>query len=135
MLPALGWIHIKDYRLDSTAEKKGYVDEEALSKFVPAGDGDSGYLEILKILATSYSEIQNRLAGRQITGLFADLEPHLRKGGQFGGFSGADGFGIAARSFVQLCDQAEVQCRLTTCLLYTSPSPRDATLSRMPSSA
>ena len=24
---------------------------------------------------------------------------------------------------------------LTTCLLYTSPSPRDATLSRMPSSA
>ena len=25
--------------------------------------------------------------------------------------------------------------RLDTCLLYTSPSPRDATLSRMPSSA
>ena len=25
--------------------------------------------------------------------------------------------------------------RLETCLLYTSPSPRDATLSRMPSSA
>ena len=25
--------------------------------------------------------------------------------------------------------------RLTGCLLYTSPSPRDATLSRMPSSA
>ena len=24
---------------------------------------------------------------------------------------------------------------VTTCLLYTSPSPRDATLSRMPSSA
>ena len=24
---------------------------------------------------------------------------------------------------------------ITTCLLYTSPSPRDATLSRMPSSA
>ena len=27
------------------------------------------------------------------------------------------------------------EARLTTCLLYTSPSPRDATLSRMPSSA
>ena len=25
--------------------------------------------------------------------------------------------------------------QITTCLLYTSPSPRDATLSRMPSSA
>ena len=27
------------------------------------------------------------------------------------------------------------QCRLTACLLYTSPSPRDGLLSRMPSSA
>ena len=31
--------------------------------------------------------------------------------------------------------QQEVAKRLTACLLYTSPSPRDATLSRMPSSA
>ena len=29
----------------------------------------------------------------------------------------------------------EVSLMLSTCLLYTSPSPRDATLSRMPSSA
>ena len=28
-----------------------------------------------------------------------------------------------------------MQDRLNACLLYTSPSPRDATLSRMPSSA
>ena len=32
-------------------------------------------------------------------------------------------------------DQAETTELLETCLLYTSPSPRDATLSRMPSSA
>ena len=31
-------------------------------------------------------------------------------------------------------DQGQAQ-QATTCLLYTSPSPRDATLSRMPSSA
>ena len=31
-------------------------------------------------------------------------------------------------------DELEIQL-LCTCLLYTSPSPRDATLSRMPSSA
>ena len=33
--------------------------------------------------------------------------------------------------------QGAVACMayFTTCLLYTSPSPRDATLSRMPSSA
>ena len=28
-----------------------------------------------------------------------------------------------------------IGCELCACLLYTSPSPRDATLSRMPSSA
>ena len=28
-----------------------------------------------------------------------------------------------------------IECGQQTCLLYTSPSPRDATLSRMPSSA
>ena len=32
-------------------------------------------------------------------------------------------------------DMDEVRARLLFCLLYTSPSPRDATLSRMPSSA
>ena len=33
-------------------------------------------------------------------------------------------------------DKAMVEMeKLTSCLLYTSPSPRDATLSRMPSSA
>ena len=30
---------------------------------------------------------------------------------------------------------ARMNLTLNTCLLYTSPSPRDATLSRMPSSA
>ena len=30
---------------------------------------------------------------------------------------------------------SKTQARSTICLLYTSPSPRDATLSRMPSSA
>ena len=30
---------------------------------------------------------------------------------------------------------APVECGNISCLLYTSPSPRDATLSRMPSSA
>ena len=29
----------------------------------------------------------------------------------------------------------DTRCQMRTCLLYTSPSPRDATLSRMPSSA
>ena len=37
---------------------------------------------------------------------------------------------------VKLCKDASVWFRaVLSCLLYTSPSPRDATLSRMPSSA
>ena len=32
-------------------------------------------------------------------------------------------------------ERPDAFCRSCTCLLYTSPSPRDATLSRMPSSA
>ena len=34
------------------------------------------------------------------------------------------------------CDESQHLCKkYCSCLLYTSPSPRDATLSRMPSSA
>ena len=32
-------------------------------------------------------------------------------------------------------DEYEPLCEVITCLLYTSPSPRDGLLSRMPSSA
>ena len=59
---------------------------------------------------------------------------------------GADGRGVAkpasetafdeaVTSILSSGDQAIVQRYIETCLLYTSPSPRDATLSRMPSSA
>ena len=36
---------------------------------------------------------------------------------------------------VKVVEMTETKRLFTTCLLYTSPSPRDATLSRMPSSA
>ena len=42
--------------------------------------------------------------------------------------------GIAKRGFSKLFRLAEYM-KVDDCLLYTSPSPRDATLSRMPSSA
>ena len=44
---------------------------------------------------------------------------------------GTRGFGMVAR----YADRYDKHKDLMTCLLYTSPSPRDATLSRMPSSA
>ena len=41
----------------------------------------------------------------------------------------------AALSIHLLCNNEDLAVRPNPCLLYTSPSPRDATLSRMPSSA
>ena len=46
--------------------------------------------------------------------------------------------GTIAKWLVKVGDNVssgDVIAEIETCLLYTSPSPRDATLSRMPSSA
>ena len=47
-------------------------------------------------------------------------------------------FGTTSVFLLHLLSQVKTQFKVhtvNTCLLYTSPSPRDATLSRMPSSA
>ena len=55
-----------------------------------------------------------------------DIEPHL--------ITGYMNLAYAQREVEQYMEALEV-CVCVCCLLYTSPSPRDATLSRMPSSA
>jgi len=114
MIPALGWLHVKDYRANPNTERPSYVDEEALDQFVPAGEGDAGYPDILPILIENFTAIQSRMHKRGVSCIFADLEPHLRAGGQFAGFSGPDGFGIATRAFVALCEKAGVRCDVTS---------------------
>ena len=55
---------------------------------------------------------------------------------QEGGTIEVWGDGLQTRSFLFVDECVEATYRLVqSCLLYTSPSPRDATLSRMPSSA
>ena len=102
MKPGLGWIHIKDYKKPSNASS--HVDEESLKAFVPANLGDSGHEAIFRDLMTSYPELVERLRARGIPGLFIDLEPHVKGGGQFGGFSGPDGFGVALRGLCKVLD-------------------------------
>ena len=46
-----------------------------------------------------------------------------------------DGFANFGTSYSDFTDAVNRIESIYTCLLYTSPSPRDATLSRMPSSA
>ena len=37
-----------------------------------------------------------------------DLEPHLKGGGQFGGFSGPDGMGVALRALCRVLDYVRI---------------------------
>ena len=48
---------------------------------------------------------------------------------------GLDSYIKAQEKLVKRCDDVYLETHAISCLLYTSPSPRDATLSRMPSSA
>jgi sugar phosphate isomerase/epimerase len=130
MKPALGWMHIKDYRvakpsrvakasagkgagaksapakgkLRAGVARKHPVDEEALRNFVPIGMGNSGYEEILRDFAESIPALEKRLRRRGIPGVFVELEPHLKAGGQFGGASGPDGMGVALRALLRILD-------------------------------
>ena len=101
MKPSMGWLHIKDYADPSITQRVDHVDEDAAHHFVPAHQGDSGHAAIFKDLAGFIPELESRMKARGCDGVYLDLEPHLRGGGQFGGFSGPDGFGIAAQIAVR----------------------------------
>jgi len=104
MKPGLGWMHIKDYRRPQRDAKGGHVDEDMLKNFVPVHLGDSGHEVILRDFASYIPELETRLRAFGVPGVFLDLEPHVKGGGQFGGFSGPDGMGVALRSLCRLLD-------------------------------
>lgn len=108
MKPSLGWLHIKDFANPNPGQLIEHVDEDALKQFVPADVGDSGHLKIMQDIAEFLPELDSRMRGLGAPGTFADMEPHVRGGGQFGGFSGPDGMGVALRAFCKVCDQAGV---------------------------
>jgi len=111
MKPGLGWLHIKDF-LNPKSGKVDHVDEEALKHFVPADIGDSGHARIFADLAKFIPELESRMKSRGVPGVFLDLEPHVKGGGQFGGFSGPDGFGVALRALCRVCDDAGIEYQL-----------------------
>jgi len=108
MKPSLGWLHIKDYDNPNPETRIEHVDEEVLKQFVPADIGDSGHLRVMQDLAGFLPELDSRMRSLGAPGIFADMEPHVRGGGQFGGFSGPDGMGVALRAFCKVCDEAGV---------------------------
>lgn len=104
MKRGLGWMHIKDYKHPNALKRTTHVDEEALKHFVPADEGDSGHELILKDFRDFIPVLEKRLKRRGIPGVFLDLEPHLKGGGQFGGFSGPDGMSVALRGLRRVLD-------------------------------
>ena len=109
MKPGLGWVHIKDYRHPSAAGRITHVDEASLKNFVPADMGDTGHEAILRDLASELPRIEKRMRKRGAPGVIFDLEPHVKGGGQFGGFSGPDGFGVALRGLCRTLDYVGIE--------------------------
>ncbi|MCE9603910.1 MAG: sugar phosphate isomerase/epimerase [Planctomycetia bacterium] len=104
MKPYIGWMHIKDYRHPTPPKRVGHVDEDAIKNFVPADIGQSAHELILRDFAETIPTLTKKLAKRGIPGVFLDLEPHVKGGGQFGGFSGPDGMGVALRGLCKVLD-------------------------------
>jgi sugar phosphate isomerase/epimerase len=112
MKPSIGWMHIKDYRDPQLTSHTAHVDEDKLKCFVPAQLGDSGHERILRDFAEVIPLLEQKLTKRGIPGVILDLEPHLKGGGQFGGFSGPDGMGVAVRGLCRVLDHVGIEYHL-----------------------
>ena len=108
----LGWMHIKDYTIDPDLEWTGVVDEERLKNFVPANVGDAGHELVLRDLRDQLPKLDRKMKKLGVPGFFLEVEPHLKGGGQFGGFSGPDGMGVAVRALQSVLDYVEVDYSL-----------------------
>jgi sugar phosphate isomerase/epimerase len=104
MMPGLGWVHVKDYRNPKPMAKGVPVNEDVLANFVPADQGDSAHEAVFRRFRLVLCELEAKLHRRGIPGVFLDLEPHVKGGGQFGGFSGPDGMGVALRALCRVLD-------------------------------
>lgn len=108
----MGWMHIKDYRIDPDLVWTGAVDEERLKNFVPANLGDAGHELVLRDLRNHLPQLEKRMKKLGAPGFFLEVEPHLKGGGQFGGFSGPDGMGVAVRALCSVLDYVGIDYNL-----------------------
>jgi sugar phosphate isomerase/epimerase len=99
----LGFMHIKDYT--EPCPKAIAVDEEALRHFGSVDVGLAGHERILADLANRLPTINAQLRALGAEGLILDVEGHMKGGGQFGGWSGPDGIGVAVRALVAMLQE------------------------------
>ena len=84
-----------------------------MQNFVPCDAGDSAHEAILRDFRGRIPALTRKLKKQGVPGVFLDLEPHLKGGGQFGGVSGTDGFGVALRALTNLLDYVGIGYGLT----------------------
>ena len=70
MKSGIGWLHIKDYKIDSGLKWTGFVDEERLKNFEPADEGDSGHEEILRDFKARVPGLERKLKKQGVPGVF-----------------------------------------------------------------
>jgi len=109
MIDHLGWMHIKDYAIDPGLTWDGTVDEDRLKNFVPADRGDAGHESLLRELKPRLPELEQKMIDLGAPGFFLEVEPHLKGGGQFGGFSGPDGIGVSIRCLCRVLDYVGIE--------------------------
>ncbi|MEX0938297.1 MAG: sugar phosphate isomerase/epimerase family protein [Pirellulales bacterium] len=108
MKPGIGWMHIKDYRHPLPVQRADHVDEDILKNFVPADQGESAHEAILRDFRDAIPLLTKKLGRRGIPGVVLDLEPHVKGGGQFGGYSGPDGMGVALKGLCRVLDYVQI---------------------------
>lgn len=109
MVDGLKWMHIKDYKKGASVCEGGHVPEDLLKNFVPAGElGRVNHLEVFKELRKRLPGYISQLNELGVPGFFMDLEPHLKGGGQFGGYSGPDGMFVALEALKGVLYQAKI---------------------------
>ena len=113
MRPGVGWSHIKGFNNPPDKEMLAAAEARGLTRFIPVDRGDSGHEQVLRDFRTAVPEILERITPLGVPGVFVDLDPHVKGGGQFGGVSGVDGFGVAFRSLCRLLDYLEFDYHLT----------------------
>ena len=113
MEAGLGWVHVKGTRCPADPAFDADLKRRDLAGFIPVDLGDSGNEGSLRAFREVLPRLNRIWKARGVPGVFVDLEPHIKSGGQFGGFSGPDGFGVAFRGLLRLLDFVGIGYHLT----------------------
>ena len=79
---------------------------------LPFSSTDDEVRALLREFGQVIPKLEAKLRRRGIPGVFLDLEPHVKGGGQFGGFSGPDGMGVALRGLNKVLDYVGIDYHL-----------------------